>query len=302
MAKSDKSKDTVVAEAAKASEALAQTAPAGALAKATDSEYGDDAGLGTSHLSASEKSIPFLNLLQSNSPEVEKQTVPGARAGMFLNSVTKELIPGNVGLVIQPVYCDRWIVEWKDRDKGGGLVGRHLYTSPEVQEAMDAHQGNLISTKENPVKIGENFLVDTRYLYANILTEDGEDVLGYFLLAASKSKIKPTQDFVTAIDILRVGEARVRPPLFAARARLTAVTQIQKGSGKEFWNVRFMPFVAGKSYSECLIPGKLDGQKHPLLVAGRKFYDGVTKGQLKADFETETFDAPSEEAEEKRHF
>lgn len=293
MAKQDKSKETVVAETA----AITKEAPAGALATAQVSEYGDDASLGTGHLTAAEKSIPFLNLLQSNSPEVEKQSVPGARSGMFLNSVTKELIDGKKGLVIQPVYCDRWIVEWKDRDKGGGLVGRHLYTSPEVQDAERAHGGNLISTKENPVKIGENFLVDTRYLYANILTEEGDEVIGYFLLAASKSKIKPTQNFVTAIDILRG-----RPPLFAARARLTAVTEIQKGSGKEFWNVRFMPFVEGKSYADCLIPAKLNGEKHPLLVAGRKFYDAITGGVLKADFDTQSFDAPNEEAEEKRHF
>lgn len=280
------------------STAMTKEAPAALVQVPTD-EYGDERGLGTSHLAADEKSIPFLNLLQSNSPEVEKQTVPGARAGMFLNSVTKELTPGNVGFVIQPVWHDRSIVEWKDRDKGGGLVGRHSPTSPEALEAKDSHGGNFISTKENPVKRGENFLVDTRYLYCNILTDDGQEFTGaYFLLAASKSKIKPTQDFVTAIDIIRG-----RPPLFAARARLTAVTQIQKGSGKEFWNIRFMPYVEGQTYQQTLIPGKgPDGQKHPLLVAGRAFYDAITGGVLKADFDAQAMEAVDEGVEEKRHF
>lgn len=295
MAKNDKSKETVVAEAA----SIVKEQAAGALAKVED--YGDDRGAGTSHLAADEKSIPFLNLLQSNSPEVEKQTVPGAKAGMFLNTVTKELIPGNVGLVIQPVWHDRSIVEWKDRDKGGGLVGRHSPTSPEALEAKEAHGGNFISTKENPVRRGENFMVDTRYLYCNILSEDGEEFTGaYFLLAASKSKIKPTQDFVTSIDILRG-----RPPLFAARAHLTSVVQIQKGSGKEFYNIRFMPHVQGATYRDTLIPAKAaDGvTKHPLLVIGRQFQDAITGGVLKADFDAQAVDAEAAEtAEEHRHF
>lgn len=287
--------ETVVAESA----SMVKEAPAGALAQYDD--YGEDAGAGTSHLAADEKSIPFLNLLQSNSPEVEKQTVPGARAGMFLNTVTKELIPGNVGLIIQPVWHDRSIVEWKDRDKGGGLVGRHSPTSPEAVEAKEAHHNSWIGTKEDPVRRGENFMVDTRYLYCNILTEDGEEFTGaYFLLAASKSKIKPVQDFVTAIDILRG-----RPPLFAARSHLTTVVQIQKGSGKEFHNIRFMPYLPGKTYRDTLIPGKAaDGvTKHPLLVVGRKFQDAITGGTLKADFDTQAMDAEAaENAEEKRHF
>jgi hypothetical protein len=290
MAKQDKSKDTVVAEA------LVKGQPAGALAQFED--YGEDRGMGAGHLTAEEKSIPFLELLQSNSPAVEKQLVPGAKAGMFLNTVTKELIPGNVGLVIQPVYADRSIVEWKPRDSGGGLVARHTPTSPEALEAKDAHQGSWIATKDNPVMRNGNNMVDTRYLYCNVLSEDGEEFTGaYFLLAASKSKIKPTQNFVTAIDIIRG-----KPPLFAARARLTSVVEIQKGSGKEYHNVRFMPYLPGKTYLETLIPGKgADGTKHPLLVAGRAFYDAITGGVLKADFDAEKMEA-DEATEEKRHF
>lgn len=288
---------TVVEE----SKAIVKEEPAGALAQADFDDYGDDAGAGTSHLGTDEKSIPFLNLLQSNSPEVEKQTVPGARGGMFLNTVTKELIPGNVGLIVQPVWHDRSIVEWKDRDKGGGLVARHSPTSPEAVEAKEAHHNSWIGTKEDPVRRGENFMVDTRYLYCNILTEDGEQFAGgYFLLAASKSKIKPVQDFVTAIDILRG-----RPPLFAARAHLTSVVQIQKGSGKEYFNVRFLPYLPGKTYRDTLIPAKAeDGvSKNPLLVIGRKFQDAITGGVLKADFDTQAMDAEAAETtEEKRHF
>lgn len=291
MASKNKSADTVIAEAALAKDTSGQSP----LAVATPSSgWGEYSGLGTGHLTAEEKSIPFLILLQSNNPEVEKQTVPGAKAGMFLNSVTKELIPGNVGLIIQPVYADRSIVEWKDRDKGGGLVGRHSPTSPEALEAKDANGGSFIGTKERPVKRGENFMVDTRYLYANILTDDGEDFTGgYFILGASKSKIKPTQGYLTAIDMLRG-----KPPLFAARARLTSVVEIQKGSGKEYHNVRFMPFLEGKTHTDCLLP-----QGHPLLLAGFNFYKAVTGGTMKADFDKESFEGPADEAaEEKRHF
>lgn len=300
MAKTDKKNE----EKSEKSEALTTVAPAGSLAQLVDNEYGEDTRAGLKELSAQEKSIPFLNLLQNNSPEVEdpQRRIEGARAGMFLNSVTKELIDGEKGLIIQPVHIDRIFVEWRDRDKGGGIVARHLYTSAEVQDAIDRNGGSHIATKENPLKHGENFLVDTRYLYSFILNATATEIEGYCVFAASKSKIKPTQDFVSAVDQMRGG-----PPLFAIRARMTSFTDKQKSSGKIFQNVRFRPCFEGKTLAECRIPGLANpahtAQDLELLKRGKEFRLAIVGGKMQADFTTEGVDAEeSEEATEKRHF
>jgi hypothetical protein len=263
-------------------------------------DWGEFKGAGLKDLPANEKSIPFLNLMQTNSPEVEQQTIPGIKAGDFLNSVTKEVIPGEVGLLIQPIHIERVMVLWRDRDKGGGIVARYEFTSPEVEEAIRHNNGTHISTKEAPLKIGEHFLVDTRYLYAHVLTERGDDTAGYFIFGANKSKIKPTQDFISSIDQVRGG-----PPLFAARARMTSVQAVQKGSGKLFKNVKFMPGVEGATYFQTLVPGRdpQDPSKpHPLLLKGAEFRKAILAGQAKADFSAESFEKEDEGATEKRHF
>ena len=298
-AEADTQKQVAATEAA-----LATVAPAGALAQPMENEYGEDTRAGLKDLSAQEKSIPFLNLLQNNSPEVEEKTIPGAEAGMFLNSVTKELISGETGLLIQPVFVDRIFVEWGDRDKGDkGIYGRHLFTSPEVQEAIDQNKGQFFSTKENPLRIGEHLLVDTRYLYCHILDELAQEVIGYFVLGGAKSKVRPVQDFVSMIDQMRGG-----PPMYCIRARLTSFNDKQKKTGKLFKNLRFMPHVPGQTYAQT----KLNGPKNPagqqpwekaLYERGKAFQAAIKGGKMAADFDTEGFEPTEDEATtEKRHF
>jgi len=282
---------------------LATTSAGGALAAAPFNEYGEDAGAGLRELAANEKSIPFLNLLQNNSPEVEEKLVQGAEAGMFINSVSKELISGETGLIIQPVFVQRVFVEWGDRDKGDkGIYGRHLYTSPEVQEAIDRNKGSHISTKDNPLKMGDHLLVDTRYLYVNILDEEGKEVVGYAVLSGAKSKVKPVQDFYSAID-----QIRGNPPMWCARARLTSFNDKQKKTGKLFKNFAFRPIVQGLTYAQTLLRGNLNPAQEPwekaLYAKGKKFMESINSGKMQADFDTEGFEREeSEAAAEKRHF
>lgn len=289
--------------APEATEELATVAPAGALAKPVVNEYGEDARAGVKEMPANEKKIPFLNLLQNNSPEVEEKTVKGAEAGMFFNSVTKELISGDTGLIIQPVHIERVFVEWGDRDKGDRQVyGRYLFTSEEVQDAIAANGGKVIASKEKPLKLGEHKLVDTRYLYANILSEDGQDVVGYFILGASGSKIKPMENFAGAID-----QVRGAPPMWCVIARLTSFQDKQKTTGKVFKNIAFMPHVEGKTYFETKLPGLanpalLDWQEN-LYKRGRDFRAAIVGGKMQADFDTESFEKPEDESvSEKRAF
>src|ERR1043165_469587 len=98
-------------------------AKSGAVALAGGFDYGEHAGAGFETVKSSDLSIPFLQVLQSNSPQVEDQKPEGSQPGLIFNSVTGEL---STKVVFQPVYTQDMYVEWVPRNKGGGFVEAHL--------------------------------------------------------------------------------------------------------------------------------------------------------------------------------
>ena len=101
---------------------VAKTAPAGAVATY---DYGGDQGAGFEDTSGSDLSVPFLGILQSNSPQVEDKDPTGSEPGMLFNTVTRELVSSEDGVVFLPCHKETAYVEWVPRNKGGGFVGLH---------------------------------------------------------------------------------------------------------------------------------------------------------------------------------
>lgn len=251
-------------------EALATVPSAGALATVED--YGDDAGLGVGQ-TAAELTIPWLSLLQANSPAVKNNQPEGARGGLFM--FNDRLVKN---LVIQPAFIDRVFVVWRDREKGGGIVSRHAPDSAEVQDAVQRNGGSEIGTKESPLLLGEHSMFDTRYLYFNVLdSEDAEEVVGFGILAASKTKIKPVKAMNSTVKWTKGS-----PPLFATRWHLGSFLDQQKGGAREtFYNIELKPF-GGPAVGENLIP-KGSG----LYKAGRALFENASKGKIKVNYEAE---------------
>jgi hypothetical protein len=92
------------------------------------SELEAHAGLGTENVGSGDLSIPFLSILQSNSPQVSKASskyVDGAAAGDFYESGSGELWAGDTGIEVIPLSYETELVEWIPRSAGGGFVRRH---------------------------------------------------------------------------------------------------------------------------------------------------------------------------------
>ena len=99
----------------------AKTEDLGFLEEIVEEQGANNAGF--EDMDSSTMSIPFLKLLQSTSPECKKSNekyVEGAKPGMFINSVTKELYDECVVMVMafEHNYC-----EWTPNR--GPLVARH---------------------------------------------------------------------------------------------------------------------------------------------------------------------------------
>jgi len=243
-------------------------------------DYGDYAHAGFEGTTINDLSIPFINVLQSNSPEVEDELIPGCKPGDLVNSVTKEILKQPV--VIIPVYKEAAVVEWVPRTKGGGLVDRHGLDSEVFLNAIKANGGSRIPPKDADGKripfksAAGNDLVETYYVYCLIMNAEGTETEGYCVLSFSSTKIKVHKDWMTAMYT-----QKGRPPIFANRCKVSTTKQ-KKESGT-FYNYNIGPFA--DSWRESLInPGTEEGMA--LLKEAKEFGDMIDQGLAHADFDS----------------
>ncbi len=240
----------------------------------TTYDYGDDAGVGFEGTKSSDLSIPFLGVLQSNSPQVEDNNPDGAASGMLYNTVTRELLDGEKGIVFLPCHKDTAFVEWVPRDLGGGFVGMHDPDGDVVKASKEAHEADP-DAKFGKYKVGKNDLIETYYVYGLILDDTGEETQGFAVISFTSTKIKAYRDWTTAMYTLKG-----KPPIFANRARIRTVKQ--KNDFGTFFNFCIDPL--RETWVKSLISPITNKE---LLVEASGFREMVTSGMARAAFETE---------------
>ena len=255
-------------------------------------DYGDDAGDGFQGTTQDDLSIPFLNILQKGSPEVEDQTIEGAQEGDILNSVTKELIKAMdkdaAGLIMVPCHKETGYVEWVKRDNGGGFVGKHKTDSDIVAKAIKKNGGSKFGGLETDEG---NDLVETVEIFGLILNDEGTEVEGFGVLTLTSTKLKAAKDWYTAMFSIKG-----KPPIYANRARIKTFKDSNK-KGK-FANITVSPLRG--TWKESLINPAEEGA---LIKAAKDFRDMVLDGSAKADYASqESEGGQSKEGEEKEVF
>jgi hypothetical protein len=249
-----------------------------AVAVASTFDYGSDAGAGFEETKGSDLSIPFINVLQNNSPKVEAEE---AKAGQMFNTVTGELYP-EVNFL--PVHEHKCFVEWIPRDSGGGFVAIHEMDSDVVKAALAAvggkRQGKLL------LKNG-NELIETHYVYGLILEDNFETSKGFGVLSFTSTKIKPKRDWFTSMWMIKG-----KPPIYAFRAQLK--TEKQKNEKGTFYNFTIRP---GHPSPTATWTQALINPASPLFLEAKDFRDMVISGVAKAAYETQNAGSGSSPAE-----
>jgi len=245
------------------------TTNANALATA-GFDYGDDAGGGFEDITNKDLAIPFLNILQSNSPQVVDEEPSGSKPGMIFNTVTGDLATGDDGVIFLPCHTEAQFVEWVPRDDGGGYVGSFDPGSPEVKKALEENDG-----KDRKLYIGKNHLIETNYVYGLILEEDGLTPKGFAVLSFTSTKLKPYRAWTTSMFTIRG-----RPPLWANRARIKTIKQ--KNDHGTFFNFNIKPFA--DTWVGSLVNPAEGGE---LIAEAKSFREMVLNGIAKADHKNE---------------
>jgi len=230
-------------------------------------DYGQDAGAGFEQVKATDLAVPFINVVQALSKIVEEG---GATAGQLFNTVTGEFIEGDVGVAFVPCHKEEAFVEWVPREKGGGFVGLHAPDSEVVKKAIETNGGKRFGD----LKVGENDLIETHYVYGLVLDEEGNPD-GFAVVAFTSTKIKVFRNWLTAMYTLKG-----KPPMFANRARIKTVKQ--KSKQHTFYNLKIEPLKG--SWGDSLINPQTEAA---LLTAARDFQQMVVSGLARAAFETQ---------------
>ena len=239
-------------------------------AVSTAVDYGDDMEAGYENLTSADLTIPFIQVLQTNSPQVKKVKdggIEGAEPGMLINTVTNDLFDGDGGMTFVPVNTEHIHIEWKSRKAGGGFVKLHQADSPDVIKKGRTFGKYLL---ENGNELAETFQI-----YAIILDSNGE-VMGPAVLSFASTKIKAYKDMMTRLNSFTIPTAagRKSPPLFANRLKMTTFGDSNELG--DFYNVRL------DSAADSLKEGLIDPTS-PLFKAAKDFREMVIGGQVKVD-------------------
>lgn len=181
---------------------------------------------GFENTSAEDLGLPFLEIIQKGSPEFDtthpkhpEKKIPGVKAGDIINTLSREVFKQPIFFV--PCLYQKCFVEWKTREKGGGVVRTHA--NPEI--LADCSRND----KNQDVLRNGNIVVTTAYFFGLILNgEQKPAVIGMSSTQLKKARL--WLNIATAIK-LDTPIGRITPPLFSHKYAIsTGPESNEKGS------------------------------------------------------------------------
>lgn len=170
--------------------------------------YEEHASAGLNELDSSDKSIPFLKIIEKGSPEMEEGI--GAQPGMLINTATKKLYE-SVRFV--PACREHAYVEWVPVDSGGGLVASYPATAP-ISVWAKSQRGKV------KLKNG-NELVETFYLFGTIIGDDGDVTPAVIAFTSTRiATYKTITNKASALMMPGSNGRKFNPPWFAHAWRI----------------------------------------------------------------------------------
>ena len=186
------------------------------------------AGQGVEDLGTDDLAIPFINIIQSNSPQANKREgkyIEGAEVGMLFNTVTNEIFDGGKGVEVIPCAYQRTLVEWVPRDQEGGFVQAHAPESEILSQTTKNERGQDILPNGN-------YLANTASHYVILLSPTygpTQAVVSMTSTQLKKSRKWNTQ-MVSQTVVLPDGTIKPKPAFASAYCLKTSPESNKRGS------------------------------------------------------------------------
>lgn len=193
--------------------------------------FEEDANLGHEEITIMDKKIPYINLLQTNSPMVDEDDptyIDGAKAGSIFITDSKTIVNGEVEII--PCGYKKHFVEWVPREQGGGLVGLHLPDSPTVKSATLVSDGK----KKFLQTAAGNTLVETAQFF---VLAKYNDAWNWAVLNMSGTKWSAARDLNTLSTTRKIPGTDKYYPTFAGVYALSTFKD-QNKNGDKYYNFK----------------------------------------------------------------
>jgi len=185
------------------------------------------AGAGQEGMQQQDYAIPFLAILQTGSPQLNRSDgsfIKGALAGQILQTVSSKCYDE---LEVIPCAFSHRLVEWRPRGSGGGLVMQY---ERELQPT-DTH----VNDKGQLERPNGNLLIPTAYHYVLIL--DGPPEPGVIAMTSTQLKKSKKWNSLMASLKMQGKNGMYTPPTFAYRYKLSTVGESNDKGSWFGWNI-----------------------------------------------------------------
>jgi hypothetical protein len=237
------------------------------------SKMAQDAGQGMEGADRDAFAIPFIRVLQQLSPQCTKGKAgytPKAAPGFILNTVTGEIIDGEVGIMFVPCAYQRRFIQWGPRGSAEGSGFKKEWLPERITEALSTGEelfpgsGTLVKSDEdgklylggtNPKK--NDLLADTRNHFGLVLTDNGPVQV---LLSLSGSQVKKSKQLMGILSAVRVNG--VTPPTWLNKIHIT--TTLESNDQGSWYSIRVehagfiedeRTYEAGKTFHDLIATG-----------------------------------------------
>lgn len=255
-------------------------------------EMQGDAGAGQENMGMDDFAIPRINVLQSLSPQVVKSNdayIKGAEAGSFYNTVSGQVYDGDAGITVIPAGYRRSYLEWKDREKGGGLVKDHGLDVTILKSCHKNDKGQSITDKDG------NRVVETAEYFVMFKVKETDDYTPAVISMAS-SQLHKSKKWNTGMNQFMilppptinedgsktVGE-KFNPPSFSREFKMVTVPE---SNAAHSWFGYKITAIDG------LLLEKPNGKKN--YITARTLSDQVISNDVKASPQIEADTVESE--------
>lgn len=259
---------------------MSATKKAAASAVATtdlgDIDFTADVGAGMEGAGSEAFAIPFLKVLQTNSPEVDEASskfLPGAKPGMLLNTVTGDLFDGKEGVQFVPCAYQRRFLRWAPR--GSSTQGFRGEMLPEEVAALRndnklvEHEGRIYFPLDDG-RVDDkrcDRVTDTRSHFGLAL-KDG--VPHQVLLPLTSTQIKKSKLLMSLLNqqTVEVNGKRGTAPTFL---NLIRITTLKESNDRGSWfGVHFA------------LEGRVPNAA--IYEAGKAFHASINAGGVKVNY------------------
>ena len=232
-------------------------------------DFGADAGAGFEEADADSYSVPFVRILQSNSPQCKKSDgayIQGAEEGSIFNTATNKLMET---LSLIPCHFRRVFIEWVPQDNGGGFVAEYdVPTGKDMELTLSAPDASGKRFLPNG-----NQLVDTRMHYCiDAVTEEP------MVVCMSSTQLKKSRNWMTLMQstkCTREDGRKFTPPMFSQQFLLETVPESNDKGSWFGWKITPQGFVENeqayiiaKSFRDQVVSGKVEVKHQQDAEAG----------------------------------